>query len=303
MSKSIISNEDYRNIVENLYDGLYYVNKDRVIEYWNPAAEKITGFSAEDVVGRSCRDNILNHVDSDGKILCKNGCPLQACLNDGKPTETEVFLHHKKGHRIPISVRVTPLRNENGEIIGSVELFSDISNQYATSLRIKELEELAYLDLLTRLANQRYTEKELSDRFTEFKRYQLPFGIMLIDIDHFSQINDKFGYDVGDQVLKMVAHTFLHNARPYDLFGRWGGEEFIGIIRNVDLDTLVKIAKRYLFLISQSFILYEYKPVNVTVSIGVTSARLDDTADSILERSAKLLLQCKNNGRNQIAKG
>lgn len=119
----------YERIIENLHDALYFVDRDRVITYWNKAAEQISGFTANEVVGKSCSDNILTHVDSDGNNLCTGMCPLAATIADEKPREAEIYMHHKDGHRIPVSIRVSTLTDRDGNIIGGIELFTDISNQ------------------------------------------------------------------------------------------------------------------------------------------------------------------------------
>ena len=160
-----LEKDSYQRIIENLNDGLYIVNRDRVITYWNKAAEKISGFIADEVVGTSCSDNILTHVDSEGNNLCKGMCPLAATIKDGKPHETEVYMHHKNGHRIPVSVRVSPLTDRSGNIIGGIELFTDISNYAANEIRVQELTKLALLDNLTQLANRNYIEKEIQSRW------------------------------------------------------------------------------------------------------------------------------------------
>ncbi len=293
----------YERIIENLHDGLYFVDKNRVITYWNKAAEKISGFSASEVVGKSCADNILTHVDSEGNSLCRGRCPLAQTIADGKAREIEVYMHHKDGHRIPVSVRVNTLTDETGDIIGGVELFTDISSHDASSLRIKELEKLALLDNLTQLANRNYIESELTKRFEEKKRFDIPFGVLFMDIDHFKRFNDTYGHDVGDEVLKFVAETFTVNARPFDLFGRWGGEEFIGIIRNVDRADLALIADRIRNLVASSYILHEDQQLKVTISIGATMVEADDTIDSIIKRADTCLYESKESGRNRVNLG
>jgi len=149
----ILEGVSFDRLVDNLHDGLYIVDKDRKIQYWNKAAEKISGFSASEVVGRSCSDNILTHVDSEGNSLCLGMCPLAMTIADGKDREAEVFLHHKDGHRVPVSVYTSVLTAGNGDVIGGVELFSDISSLKSIELRVRELEEMALLveDLGNRL--------------------------------------------------------------------------------------------------------------------------------------------------------
>jgi diguanylate cyclase (GGDEF)-like protein/PAS domain S-box-containing protein len=299
----IIDNDAYKRIIENLYDGLYFVDRDRVITYWNKAAEQISGFSADEVVGRSCSDNILTHVDSEGNCLCTGVCPLAATIADGRPREAEVYMHHKNGHRILVSVRATPLTDGEGQIIGGIELFSDISNRSANEARIKELEKLALLDNVTRLANRNYIEREIRSTFEEKKRFNVPFGILFMDIDNFKRINDVYGHSTGDVVLKFVADTIAANSRPFDLYGRWGGEEFIGIIHNINGKDLESLGNRILVLIENSYIIHENQKLGVTVSIGATLAGEDDTIESLMKRSDVLLYKSKAAGRNCLTMG
>jgi diguanylate cyclase (GGDEF)-like protein/PAS domain S-box-containing protein len=296
-----LDKDSYARIIDNLYDGLYFVNRDRIITYWNKAAERISGYAANEVVGRSCSDNILTHVDDEGRSLCTGMCPLAATIADKTLRSAEVYMHHKDGHRIPIFVRVTPLTDAEGNVIGGIELFTDISNQTANALRIKELEKLALLDHLTRIPNRNYIEKEIQIRFEEKKRFDIPFAILFMDIDHFKKFNDTYGHDVGDDVLKFVANTFVANSRPFDLYGRWGGEEFIGVIRNISRDDLENLGDRLRLLIKNSYVVHENKQLHVTISIGATLVKKNDTVSSLIKRADTLLYKSKAEGRNRLS--
>lgn len=298
-----LQSDSYERIIENLNEGLYFVDKDRVITYWNKAAEKISGFTAEEVVGRSCSDNILTHVDSDGNSLCLGKCPLAHSIEDGTPREARVYMHHKDGHRIPVFVHISTLTDSRGEVLGGVELFTDITSQEANELRVKELEKLALLDNLTQLANRNYIERELQSRFEEKRRLKVPFGVLFMDIDHFKNFNDTYGHDVGDDVLKFVAGTFSANVRPFDLYGRWGGEEFIGIVRNVDAKELQAIGNRIRMLIENAYLLHDGKKLHVTISVGATLVEGGDTVESLIKRADTLLYQSKEAGRNRLTLG
>lgn len=293
----------YEKIIESLHDGLYLVDRDRTITYWNKAAEQISGFTANEVVGKSCSNNILTHIDSDGNELCTGMCPLAETISDGKPREAEVYMHHKNGHRIPVSVRISTLTDRDGNIIGGIELFKDISHQAANELRVKELEKIALVDNLTQLANRNYIDRELQARFAERQRFNVPFGILFIDIDHFKRINDNHGHDVGDDVLKFVANTFVTNARPFDLYGRWGGEEFVGIIPNINSDELESLGNRLRSLIENSYIIHENEKLHVTISIGATLVNENDTIGSLFKRVDTLLYKSKSAGRNCLTLG
>ncbi len=290
-------------IIENLHDGLYLVDTNRIITYWNKAAAQLSGFAACEVIGKTCADNILTHVDMDGKTLCTGMCPLAGTMADGLPREAQVYMHHKDGHRIPVSVRATPLTDKNGNIIGAIELFTDISTQAGNELRVKELEKLALLDNLTQLANRNYIEKEIHNRFEEIKRFGSGFGVLFIDIDHFKNFNDTHGHDVGDRVLKFVARTFVSNARIFDLYGRWGGEEFIGIVRNVSAEDLLVMGNRLRTLIENAYILHQNNRLHVTVSIGATLGKAGETIETLIKRADTLLYQSKADGRNRLTMG
>jgi diguanylate cyclase (GGDEF)-like protein/PAS domain S-box-containing protein len=298
-----LEKDSFKRVIENLHDGLYFVDQNRTITYWNKAAELISGFTANEVVGKSCSDNILTHIDSDGNHLCTGSCPLAATISDGEPREAEIYMHHKDGHRIPVSVRISILTDSKGNIIGGIELFTDISNQAANELRVKELEKMALLDSLTQLANRNYIEREIHSRLEEKKRFNVSFGILFIDIDHFKKFNDLYGHDVGDDVLKFVAKTFISNARPFDLYGRWGGEEFIGIIRNINSKDLELLGNRLRLLIENSYVIHENEKLNVTISIGATIVYEKDKIDNIIKRADTLLYKSKAAGRNCLTTG
>ena len=298
-----LEKDSYERIIENLHDGLYFVDRDRVIKYWNKAAEKLSGYTVNEVVGKSCSDNILTHVDSEGNSLCTGMCPLAATIADGKYHEAEMYMHHKDGHRIPVSVRVSSLTDKDGNIIGGIELFTDISNQAVNELRLKELEKLALLDNLTQIANRNYIDREIQTRFEEKKRYNVPFGILFIDIDHFKKFNDIYGHDVGDDVLKFVTNTFVANSRPFDIFGRWGGEEFIGIIRNIIGKDLEMLGNKLRSLIENSYMIHKNEKLYVTISIGATLVNENDTIDSLIKRADALMYKSKAAGRNCLTIG
>ena len=298
-----LTDDSFKRILDNLHDGLYFVDRKRVITYWNKAAERISGFTAAEVVGKSCADNILTHVDGHGCALCTGICPLAETLCDGKLRQSDIYLHHNDGHRIPVSVRVSPLTDAVGQVVGGIELFTDISHQAANELRIIELERLALLDGLTQLANRTYVEREIQGKFEEMKRFDQPFGCLFMDIDHFKSVNDRFGHDVGDEVLKFVAQTLVANARPFDVYGRWGGEEFVGIIRCIGEKDMERLGNRLRSLIETSYVMHEGQRISVTMSIGATLFRKTDSLESLVKRADELLYRSKQEGRNRLMFG
>lgn len=298
-----LDNVQLADVLENLHDGLYCTDTHRVITFWNHAAERITGYPAAEVLGRSCAANILVHVDTDGRSLCRGLCPLAMTMADCVGREAEVFLRHRDGHRVPVLVRTGPLKDRAGQVVGGVELFTDLSNILANNSRVRELEQLALLDTLTQLANRAYLQREIEARFEEVRRYRIPFGLLFMDIDFFKRFNDTYGHDVGDAVLKLVANTFTANSRAFDVYGRWGGEEFVGVIRSIDAEDLVVLGNRMRVLVNQSFLMHDEARLGVSISLGATVAKPDDTAESLIKRADQLLYRSKKEGRNRLTLG
>ena len=298
-----LDNVQLADVLENLHDGLYFTDTHRIITFWNHAAERITGYTAAEVLGRSCAANILVHVDTDGRSLCGGLCPLAMAMADSVGREAEVFLRHKDGHRVPVLVRTGPLKDRQGQVVGGIELFTDLSNILANNSRVRELEQLALLDNLTQLANRTYLLREIEARFEEMRRYGIPFGLLFMDIDFFKRFNDTYGHDVGDEVLKLVANTFVANSRAFDVYGRWGGEEFVGVIRSIDAEDLAALGNRMRVLVNQSFLMHDEARLGVSISLGATVAHPDDTAESLIKRADHLLYQSKKEGRNRLTLG
>lgn len=292
--------ENLYDILDNLYDGVYIVDKSRKIIYWNKAAEDLSGFKSSEVVGSHCFDNILQHIDLEGNPLCKLGCPLSNTITNDEITQIEVFLHHKTGHRVPILVKALPFKNKSGEIIGAIEIFSENSERKNILKKIKSLEKLAMLDELTQIPNRRYIENSINLRFNEFLLNEIEFGIIFLDVDHFKEFNDHYGHDIGDLILKTVSKTFSNNLRSGDTIGRLGGDEFIGIFPEINKAELKKIAEKLKVLVEKTYIELKDKKINVTISVGATLINSNDTINSLIKRADDFLYASKNKGRNCI---
>ncbi len=288
------------HVLDNVSDGVYFVDTERTIVYWNKGSETISGFDSARVVGRHCFENILGHVDKEGKRLCHDGCPLAAAMADGEERSADVYLHHRDGHRVPIAIRVVPVKNERGEIVGAVETFHDDSARAEALERAQQMEQMAFLDSLTRVGNRRFAEFTIDERLSEWKRHKWSFALLFIDVDHFKQINDTHGHAVGDQVLAMVARTLQGMARVHDFIGRWGGEEFVMIIPGADAPGLVSAAERVRSLVENSGLRTEKAEISVTVSIGAAVPEPDDTVESLIARADERMYRSKAAGRNRV---
>ncbi|MBL1218330.1 MAG: GGDEF domain-containing protein [Planctomycetes bacterium] len=300
INEHIASGDFFKQIINGLDDGVYIVDPERRITFWSHGAHRITGYTPDEVLGQSCADGILVHVDEGGNYLCKEGCPLAATMQDCQHRSCNVFLHHKDGHRVPVRVSASVIQDRFGRTIGCVESFQDQSGTQADVERIKELEEMAFFDALTGIVNRRYVESTFASRFAEMDRLDRPFSVIMLDVDHFKKFNDTYGHETGDRVLQLVARTLSCNCRPYDTVGRWGGEEFMIVATGTDQETITGLAERLRMLVETSSLDVDGENLHVTISLGVTPVRPGDDMKSLTNRVDDLLYQSKEQGRNRV---
>lgn len=286
--------------IENLFEGVYTVDVDRKILYWNQGAETITGYTSNEIIRRSCFDNILNHVNEDGVGLCFDGCPLKATIEDGMGREAAVYLQHKSGHRVPVKVRTIPLFNEKQQVVGALELFTENKDEVSLRNSLENYKKQSLEDPLTKAANRRYFSAIIESKIREYKIMGTTFGIAFLDIDNFKHVNDTYGHEVGDKVLKILAETIQSNLRKHDSLGRWGGEEFVILFSDVDSEGLLIVAEKIRKLIASSSLHLSDQNLNVTVSIGATIVVDNDDPESIVMRADQNMYISKKSGKNKV---
>jgi len=288
----------HESLLNALHEGVYFVNSQRKLTYWNEAATGLSGYAEKDMVGRFCFENILGHVDGAGQSLCRTHCPLSQTIADGRPRESEIFLRHKRGHLVPLSVKVVPLQDSTGRIVGAVEIFKDATAKKRMEARVGELEHLAFRDALTGLPNRRYIEFKLAQALRETEQFGTKYGVLMIDIDHFKEINDTYGHSLGDTTLKTVAETLVRGLRSKEIVGRWGGDEFLILLGDVDAIHMGDLAERCRTMISQSAISAGASVIKVTVSTGGTLLHNFTATEDAIACVDSLMYQSKKAGRD-----
>jgi diguanylate cyclase (GGDEF)-like protein/PAS domain S-box-containing protein len=288
-------------VVETIAEGVYFIDLDGRISFWNKGAERITGYLREETLGKKCSENLLRHVDAAGCELCVNGCPLASVITEGVPREVEAYLHHKDGHRIPVAVRATPIVGPGGRPIGAIEVFSDRSERSSLIAELETLKEEVLKDALTGLGNRRYAELSADSALREAEAEGGGAGVLMIDIDRFKDVNDTYGHASGDRVLRMVGWTLANAVRRNDAAARWGGEEFLVVCPRIGREALAEVAERVRALVERSWIaLEDGRRISVTVSVGAALARARDNFSSLAARADEMLYASKAAGRNRV---
>ncbi len=280
-------------VFDNLFDAVCLVDADRRIIFWNGSAETLTGYRSSDMLGMSCRDSGVIHINEDGESYCLTHCPLLETDPTDEVRRAEVFIRHREGHMVPVQARMFPFRDEDGHIVGAAEIFSDVSIGDEVRKHMSELESLARLDTLTRLANRRHIEEGVTSRLAELERYGQFFGLILMDVDHFAGLNEKYGREAGDDILKMLARTLILNTRPFDLVGRWEDDAFIALVAHVDEAGIKASADRFKGLLEKSELPWGTTPVSVCVTMAIALPSRGEKPDTLLMRAERKLREAK----------
>lgn len=168
------------------------------------------------------------------------------------------------------------------------------------SARSETLEHAALTDGLTGMQNRRYFDDALREYLEEFRRIGKPVGLLILDLDHFKQVNDTHGHDVGDKVLRAVADCLREFTRFHDVVARLGGEEFAVVAPNMDDDLLLKLAERIRKAIATLNVESGNVRLRVTTSVGMAVWDGSEDADSLYRRADRMLYQAKRLGRNRV---
>lgn len=275
--------------VEQMDELVRITDKEGAITYVNEALVAHTGYMRTELIGEKI--NIFKSDKHDEKFY-KN---LWDTISSGN-TFRDVFINKKKDKQLFYEEEtITPIMNDNNEIQNFVATSHDITERVKMEI---ELNKLATIDSLTSIYNRHKISEELDIEIARANRYENEFSIIMLDIDHFKDVNDIYGHDIGDSVLIVLCEVISKLIRESDRFGRWGGEEFIIISPNIDSQSVVQFAHKIKDAISRHI----FKDIEqITISAGVTSFHKDDTKESILKRVDKLLYKSKNDGRNKIS--
>lgn len=279
--------KDVLIIFDGLFEGAFIVDRERKILYWNKVAKELNETPSTCLRGKYCFESGLQPFNEKLEKLCDVDCPVIKVFHDGKPREKRVYFRHKNGSIMPTLMKTFPLRNQKGEVVAAVEIFNETTESRIKKNEINELNKLVLTDPLTQLFNRRGIEEHLKIRLKEYKNKKIYFGVVFLDIDKFKQINDNFGHNIGDLVLKEIGKALIKNFRKKDIIGRWGGDEFIGIFSEISEKKLKNISKELECLIQNLDI--DYKDIKITLSIGYTMASSNDTTVSIIKRVDEIM--------------
>ena len=287
------SDEDFQRLMATMQDVYYRTDAQGLTRYVCPAVQRVLGYSAEEIVGRSAA---LFYPDPDERKKL-----LDAIQRDGFVHDFPGQMTRKDGVVIDISISSHVIKDERGAFAGVEGIWRDISERKKLE---RQLLKLATSDHLTGVLNRRgvfdFLERSFSRR-VQASAADAPFAVLVLDVDHFKQINDTHGHAVGDAVLCALTARISAMCRPEDCFGRVGGEEFVLVLENVDLRQAADIAERVRQTLAATPIKVDDLLVPITVSVGLAEyTEADVRATHVLERGDRALYEAKRLGRNRV---
>jgi diguanylate cyclase (GGDEF)-like protein/PAS domain S-box-containing protein len=284
-------------MLDALPDGVYFVDRDRTVTYWNAAASSISGFPANEMLGHWCGDGLLSHVDENGRGLCGERCPLLATIGDGEVRSTQVMLHHRDGHMVPVEIRAAPMRDAQGNIVGAIEMFRDDTARFAEPTRVREIDVAGGMDPVTGLGNRRSLEAHLVERLAALARRDVPLGVLVCRVDDFRALDEAHGHEVADRVLQVVADTLVHCLPGRGRLFRSAGDQFVGLVAH---DDLAVFGTRLCAYVEDSRIGLEDDVLKASISIGATMAGRGEDYSDVLRRAERLLAAATTAGGNCV---
>ena len=268
----------YRLLLDQMEEGIYIVDRDRRILYWNGGAERITGYYAHEIVGRLCQGDLLMHCDEAGKVMCGQACPLRDVMEHGAPHDCKLYLRHRHGHRIPVHIRSQAICEAGGERVGAVEVFEE-----ATEAVLPDLSNLAAYDCLdeTGALRRPYGEMKARQATEALNLFGIPFAWLRIVLDDIDRLEHRYGQGMVDAAAKMICETVASNLKTLDWLTYWDRGEFRIEARGYSPRELEELRRTMQMLVSQSTLEWWGDAVKVTVSITSRMAERGDTLESL----------------------
>ena len=306
--KVIDSEKLYKSIFDASPDAIVMFDINYRILIASKSANEVLGFEGDCLVG----ENILQFfVDKESKRIEKN---IRRVFNENNIGTTN-YRGKKNNNSTIYEVNSRAIKDENGNSINLVSIIRDVTQKVileeVLEAREKQYKELAKelerknislservsIDNLTGIKNRYYFDERIKEEVDLAKRQKASFSLLLFDLDHFKLVNDNFGHDVGDKVLKRVTDAVSKIIRSYDIFARWGGEEFVVLMPNTTEAEAVPAAEKIRKTVED---ISHPDIEKITISIGIAIWEADDDVDQIFVKADKALYTAKNQGRNRV---
>ncbi|HUM05603.1 MAG TPA: diguanylate cyclase [Terriglobales bacterium] len=273
----------FRSLLEELPVGIYVVDREQRIRFWNRGAQQITGHLAHELVGQHDTGHLLKPCDRQGRLLCDEHSPVVATLRHGHSQQFFAFYLHKNGHRVAVKVRIRPILEHGDAVVGALNLFEE-----AFSFRDDAFGPLMYgcLDATTGVPSQRLTHAVLEQCITGMEETHSGFGLLRVRILGLQEFGSKHGPQSMAPFLRATAQTLRHNLDADSFLGRWGEDQFVAVLPSSSPVLVAAAAERIRKLLSQSEISWWGDHFRIEAEVESAVARPGDTLGTLLHEIA-----------------
>jgi diguanylate cyclase (GGDEF)-like protein/PAS domain S-box-containing protein len=273
-----------RTVLESLRSGVYITDREKRILLWSDGAEHITGYLRHEIMGHLCQE-VLAECGEEGEVLCHKHCPLKDAMQDGKPHDQRLYVRHKLGHRLSLTVRSVPIRDAHGLIIGAAKSFDTRQPTEDEEPRQNSLATFGCLDSGTGFPHHGLTQTRLRESLERFQEHHLPFGILCVAIDKLEDFRKQHSRDAGEAALRAVGRSIENALRPEDFLGRWSDEQFLVILANCPAMFVEKVAIRILGVSRRAAIQWWGDWLPIPACLGHAAVEAGDTMESLVARA------------------
>lgn len=305
--------EVLRAILYSLPMGLYVVNRDHKVLFWNDGIERLTGFHSQDIVGRLWNETATapanqndalaaRQAQSTTQRLADPGAIIESTLREGKPVVADISLVHKSGHRLRLRMHSVPVRDTSGTIIGAAQSFEEPQNVSDWDERHSKLRAAGCLDPDTGLLNQKFIEFHLRESLAGFNEHKLPFSIVCVQVDQLEHLRRRYGAAAMALVQRAVAKTLETSLRPTDFIGRLGQQQFLAVLPECAAGEINFVTDRLAEMVAGTEIRWWGDEISVTASFGGAAVLEGDTTESMLDRARQELKSNLDSGNGPAAK-
>lgn len=293
-----LDNADFfRGVLDQVSDGVIIVDPAGLIVDWNQGAERHTGYLRQEILGRHA-NSLLEHCTDAGEPIPEEATPLSITARDGRPHTESLFLLHKQGYRFPAAVSTSPIFTGARVCAGAVEIFQSSRLSHGIRPSTRNSDEIRGYDADTGLPGHELTGKRLREALLRARLEQKPLGVLVVDFNNLRGINARFGYEAGNQALRITAQTLTHCTRYDDFVGRWKDDSFLIIAFLHCPSELSIISHRLEAMVSQSVLRWWGESQRLKVTIGVSLFDGHGRGEELARRAEEIAAQIWAEGKS-----
>ena len=287
-------------LLNTMTDGVVFLDRNLLITAWNHRLEQMTGLASKNMLYQQYNSSIFSFAPTkNSQPSSETNDPIVLLLKSQETVQDDYQIAGRNGRPLNIQLTGSPIHDPNGQFLGCVLLFHDNSVQVNLTRQLEDLNAFSQLDPLTQVSNRTVLERAMDLAVRNRDVSNTTSSLVICDIDFFKQVNDNYNHHIGDQTLVAFSKILSEFVGENDILARFGGEEFVILYHDCDLETAAKRAESIRYKLTQT-------PMEmldgkfITASFGASQLHPSDTATDLFVRADTALIEAKEQGRNRV---